>query len=151
MSDKIVLRRYPSNGPIKVAGMIFKDVKEIGQMANVVVRARGSVSDIIELEDCISRSSRKGPTSRDGWCVVLIYEPYPCFDSYDFASENRHYNNYVFHSGKISLELIMEFLHKIPMKTNYCLATLDAPAEYLPIVYYDEGHDEVTVAELSNE
>lgn len=145
MSEKIVLRRYPANGPIKVAGMTFNNINEIAQLQCIQVSA--SKAESAKRGELITFSCRKDPVSREGWYTALIFERYPCFDAEDYATEDRYYRNYIFHHGLISPQLCKKFLQRIPMRINYCMATIETPAEYLPIVYHDDGYDFVIVAD----
>lgn len=148
MSAKIVLRRYPATGPIIVAGMTFSNIDEIAQLQCIMVSA--SKAEAAKRGELITFSCRKDPMYREGWCTALIFERYPCFDIEDYATEDRYYNNYILHRGLISPQLCKKFLQRIPMKVNYCMATIEAPAEYLPIVYHDDGENFVIVAELAD-
>lgn len=145
--SRVVIRQYPAEGPIEVAGMIFENINEIASLHNIMVAA--SKADEAKRGELITFRCRAEPVYRDGWCNAMIFERYPCFDSYDYADEDRYYTNYVFHKGPISPQLCKKFLQRIPQGCNYNMATINAPLEYLPIVYHDEGTKHVLVAELA--
>lgn len=146
MCKKIVIREYPVSGPIVVAGIEFADMTEIQRITNINVPAKeaGRAKNF----QPVVFNCRKYPEYRDGWCAALIYERYPCFDAMDYATEDRFYNNYVFHKGEITPQLCKKFLQNIPQGNDTNMATANAPIEYLPILFHDDGEDFVTVAEL---
>lgn len=148
MSNKIILHRYSANGPIKVAGITYNGIEEIARIANIMVSA--SKAEAAKRGELITFSCKRNPEFCEGWSAALIFERYPCFDSEDYATENRYYNNYIFHHGEISPQLCKKFLQQIPMRINYCMATTEAPIDFLPIVYHDDGSDYVIVAEASD-
>lgn len=57
---------------------------------------------------------------RDGVYVDCDYESYPCFDSSDYASEDRHYWNFVFATSLQELHLKLKMLYRMkPLRCNY--------------------------------
>ena len=67
--------------------------------------------------------------------IGQLWERYPCFDSYDYATEKRTYQNYIFKKTPITKEDIVE-LQKLPRETNCCIVTDKIPEELLPVLYY---------------
>lgn len=145
MAHKVVLKQYPANGPIVVAGVTYSNIKEIMQLAN----ASAEISSFFGLQ--IERVADEKKHFKDGWNCARLYQPYPCFDSDDYAGENRRYNNYVLRRGEITDELIHDIVNDVPCKINYNMANVQAPARYMPIVYHDGGRDTVVVAEAVDE
>jgi len=69
---------------------------------------------------------------KDGVYVGEDSKLYPCFDSYDYASENRFYWNFVFATSKEELEKKLALLKNSDVVgTNYNKFTADlAPMAY---------------------
>lgn len=145
MAQKVVLKQYPAQGPIVVAGVTYNNIKEIKQLAN----ASAELDSFFGLR--IERVADEKMRFKDGWNCARLYKPYPCFDSYDDASEDRRYNNYVLRCDEISDELIHDIAKNAPRRINYNMANEQAPARYLPIVYHDGERDTVIVAEAVDE
>lgn len=62
-------------------------------------------------------------------------ERYPCFDSYDYANENRYYTNYFLSDTPFKDEQIAEH-SKLPHGSNYDMATEKLQPRHLPMIYY---------------
>ncbi|MBR3871740.1 MAG: hypothetical protein IKJ22_03260 [Paludibacteraceae bacterium] len=77
--------------------------------------------------------------------IGQLWERYPCFDSYDYATEKRTYQNYIFKKTPITKEDIVE-LHKLPRETNCCIVTDKIPEELLPVLYYVGAGDTMLLA-----
>ncbi len=56
---------------------------------------------------------------KDGVFVGEDSERYPCFDSEDYATENRYYWNIVFAKSKEELDDKLEELRNMPSHCNY--------------------------------
>lgn len=69
--------------------------------------------------------------------VVKIYEPYPCFDSSDYAYENRDYNNYFFSTSPFSDEDIVWLIENIKPGINACLVHEEMPVRATPAIYFN--------------
>lgn len=67
--------------------------------------------------------------------VLELYERYPCFDSDDYATENRFFRNYIVTQQDITPQLLRQIVD-LETNDNYDLCTEKIPAELLPIVYY---------------
>ena len=67
--------------------------------------------------------------------VGELWVPYPCFDSDDYANENRTYQNFVFRERPITQD-DMKRLSELPSNSNECRISEDIPAEMLPLAYY---------------
>lgn len=67
--------------------------------------------------------------------VGKIFEPYPCFDSFD-AGDDRDYETFIIRDHKITEEECME-IEKAPYGSNCFYITENLPPEYLPVVYHD--------------
>ncbi len=60
---------------------------------------------------------------------------YPCFDSYDYASEDRYYANYFLSDSPFTDEQIAEH-SKLPYSSCYNKATEELQPRHLPMIYY---------------
>lgn len=58
-------------------------------------------------------------TTKDGVYVGKDCERYPCFDSEDYATEDRFFWNFVFAKSKEEMEAKLEILKKISPQGNY--------------------------------
>lgn len=81
--------------------------------------------------DEIIKYALKG-TPKEGVYVGEDSQGYPCFDSYDYATENRRYWNFVFARSESELSQKLAILHDQPLtKYDYCkLAHRLAPMAY---------------------
>lgn len=67
--------------------------------------------------------------------VGELWKPYPCFDIYDSASENRSYKNYIVRDRAITSD-DMERLCRLRPHYNSLRIDEDLPTDMLPMVYY---------------
>lgn len=84
----------------------------------------------------------------EGIHVVCVYEPYPCFDSEDYANEDRDYSNYFFSTKPFTKQQIT-LLSKLPGRCNAQLVCEALPEWALPAVYYRGDGDKMIVATQS--
>lgn len=70
-----------------------------------------------------------------GLYIAEIYERYPCFDSDDYANENRYFQNFFISRTPFSDDRIMEYM-KNKATTNVCMVRDDLSLQSLPAVYY---------------
>lgn len=82
------------------------------------------------IRDVIAHAVKGEP--KDGVYVGEDSKLYPCFDSYDYASENRFYWNFVFATSKEELDSKLEKLKNSDVVgMNYNKFTVDlAPMAY---------------------
>ncbi|WP_308769734.1 hypothetical protein [uncultured Bacteroides sp.] len=80
--------------------------------------------------------------SKEGVYVGCDCEGYPCFDSEDYATENRFYWNFVFARNKRELEQKIKLLETCRCGCNYCKLTETTPEVLYPMIYFqgDEIH-----------
>lgn len=72
------------------------------------------------------------------------WKSFPCFDSYDYANENRCYNNYCFCSkNSQTWQRIMELK---PQRHNFCLVGENMPKDVLPMVYMNDAEKTMLLA-----
>lgn len=82
-----------------------------------------------------SRASSVSPRKRGDIHVGEVWESYPCFDSSDYATETRSYQNYLIRRKSITND-DMQNVKNLP--TSGCLEKINEqmPLNVLPIVYY---------------
>ena len=61
---------------------------------------------------------------------------FPCFDSEDYANENRFYRNYFFFRSKQEADEKAPKIANLQSSGNCCLANDSLPADMRPMVYY---------------
>lgn len=71
-AKKVVLKQYPAEGPIVVAGVTYSNIKEIKQLAN----ASAKLDSFFGLR--IERVADEKMRFKDGWNCARLYKPYPC-------------------------------------------------------------------------
>lgn len=77
--------------------------------------------------------------------VGEMWMPYPCFDSEDYANENRTYQNFIFRQQPITQD-DMRRLSELPAKGNECRISDNVPTDMLPMVYYIGDGDTLLLA-----
>ncbi len=88
--------------------------------------------------------SKREPKQRiPGLHVLEIYEPYPCFDSSDFAYEDRCYSNFFFSKKPFTPEEI-KIITELDRRGNLKFITDEMPEAALPSAYY-EGEGNVII------
>lgn len=106
------------------------------------LRFHGQCVTYRELMDCceITRHVERWTSTRDRKSeklhVANLYEPYPCFDSDDYANETRNYENFFISDQPFTEAECME-IEKLPHAYNYRYVVESLPAKYLPTVYRD--------------
>lgn len=72
--------------------------------------------------------------------VGEISQPYPCFDSEDWANEDRYYQNFIIRQKPITEEEMKSF-YELAMRGNYSRLHENTPEDMLPILYYKGDGD----------
>ena len=118
---------------IEILGHVFNGLSEIRK----AVDASASLSYLTEM-----RITREKPSvAIEGLHVVEFYKLYPCFDSYDYANEDRFYRNFFFSDKPFSDEEILR-LGALECPYNYCMLNKDIPEWAVPAIYYcGEGNE----------
>lgn len=75
--------------------------------------------------------------------VFSVCRLFPCFDSSDYAYENRYYRNYWFCGQDSSARAIVQSLEA---RGNHCYISEHLPKEVIPMVYYEDGREIMLVA-----
>lgn len=76
--------------------------------------------------------------------ILEKYKLFPCFDSYDYASENRFYHNYLFCLNKDDAALKKVYFDAIP-KSYGCIVDQNYPRDLRPLVYYADESASMTL------
>lgn len=80
--------------------------------------------------------------------VGELYERYPCFDSEDYASENRYYLNYIIRDTAITKNDLQK-LNALTGRHNCQKLTEKTPSNMLPMVYYDGESGYILVGKVN--
>lgn len=75
--------------------------------------------------------------------VFSICKLFPCFDSSDFAYENRYYRNYWFCGNDLSAQRV---INSLEAGMNSCRISEHLPKEAIPMVYYVDEQKTMLVA-----
>lgn len=124
---------------VEILGHVFGGVEDIEDSVGIHCRIAenwGGCHDIW-------RSDPARPVP--GIYVARLYDRYPCFDSYDYASETRNYCNYFFSETPFS-DSDLERLSGMSHKGNSRLVHEGMAEEAVPAVYRDGDHKTMTVA-----
>lgn len=81
--------------------------------------------------------------------IIAAYDQFPCFDSSDYANEDRSYWNFWF-CDSVNYEkkqLLIEGYNQ--HDSDYCFLTEKLPVELTPMVYYKDGSNVMLVANSS--
>jgi len=117
------------------------------------------IIDCTEITRRIGRWTSERERKNNALHVANIYEPYPCFDSYDYASETRSYDTHIIRDKKITEDDCLE-IEKSGHGYHYNYASDYVPSKYLPLVYRNgdsrfvlvvtaKDNPQITVEELS--
>lgn len=79
--------------------------------------------------------------------VGELYERYPCFDSEDFASEDRYYLNFIIRDTIISRD-DLQTLNALDGMHDCQKLTEQTPPNLLPMVYYDGESGYILVGDV---
>lgn len=133
---KILIREVSKSSKVEILNHIFNGLDDIKKAVESYCR--------------IGRDSwNTDPKSTvEGVHVVCVYEPYPCFDSEDYANEDRDYSNYFFSTVPFTKQQIT-LLSKLPGRCNAQLVCEELPEWALPAVYYRGDGDKMIVATQS--
>lgn len=132
--EQICIREVSKDSKIEICGHVFNGLAEIRNAVEAYSR--------IGKDDSWTTEPKK-PV--EGVHVICVYEPYPCFDSYDYASEDRDYRNYFFSTEPFTMEQI-ERLSKLPGNFNAQIVNETMPEWALPAVYYGGESKKIIVA-----
>lgn len=131
----VCIHEVSTTSKIKILGHIFNGLSEIKKAVEIFCRIGGKAWD----------TEPQSPIS--GIHVTCIYESYPCFDSEDYASEDRDFSNYFFSTKPFTKEKIMQ-LSKLPGRCNAQIIDEKMCEWAVPAVYYGGEGDKMIVATL---
>lgn len=133
--SKIWIREVSKTSKVEILGRVFSGLNDIKQAVEAYCRIGSEPWDT------------EPKSSHDGIHVICVYEPYPCFDSEDYANEDRDFNNYFF-SAKPFTKQQIERLSKLPGRCNAKMVNDTMPEWAVPAVYYRGEGDTMIVATL---
>lgn len=131
---KKIFRKIPIDSPIEIKGHIFPNLQAIRMAAGKYARISDSLfgpRSVFDIEPKVKTN---------GLYVMQMYEPYPCFDSEDYANEDRDYCNYFFSTTPFTHQQIEQLAHVKP-EMNGRIINERTPEWAFPAVYYSgEGN-----------
>lgn len=117
------IQLYHKDEAIKLWGQEIGNLEKIKNCSEINVHYRGVQRTKEEKE--IDWGFHVGDTS----------QLYPCFDSEDWASEDRYYQNYIIRKSPITDDEMQAFF-EIKARYNFTRLHERTPADMLPILYY---------------
>lgn len=138
---KKIFREIHIDSPVEIKGCIFSGLQAI----------RGAVGKFARISDSLFGSRNvfevepKGDSH--GMYVLQMYEPYPCFDSEDYADEDRDYCNLFFSDQPFTEQQIEQLAHVEP-EMDFRIINERTPEWAFPAVYYRGDGDIMLVASL---
>lgn len=127
--------------PVEIMGHVFEDLAAI-------ICAVGKSARILEplyhKRDVFDSVAEGCP---DGMYVLKLYNPYPCFDSDDYVSEDRDYCNFFFSDVPFTDDMIDE-LARVRPGMNSCIVNERMPEWAFPAVYYSGTGKHMLLATL---
>lgn len=120
---------------------ILKAMEYMTSPGSTMINGRGK--EMIVSEPYISPLE---PTLRiPGLHILEVYERYPCFDSSDYAYEDRYFKNYFFSNKPFTRELINRIAY-MKRVGNLEFINDEMPEWSLPSAYYKGEGDEIIYA-----
>lgn len=132
---KICVREVPKISKVEILGHIFNGLADIKKAVEAYCRIGRQPWS----------TGTKSPIG--GLHIICVFEPYPCFDSDDYANEDRDFSNYFFSTEPFTKQQI-ERLAKLPGKCNALIVNETMPEWATPAVYYCGDGDMMIVATL---
>lgn len=114
-------RQLPSDYTISVNGVVFEGINDIKDYWR-----------------------RQTDTSHP--YIVERSQRFPCFDSSDYAYENRYFWNFLFCHSKKEAERKELIMAQLRQGDNFCLVNEDLPADMRPMLYYEDGRSSMKLA-----
>jgi len=136
-----VFKEVSVETPVVIMGHVFPNLRAIrmavGKYARVAdpLFGRRNIFDG-EPKDC-----------PDGLYVLQLYDPYPCFDSEDYANEDRDYCNYFFSDKPFTNQQIEQLAH-VKSEMNSRIINEQTPEWAFPAVYYSGDGSKMIIATL---
>jgi len=136
---EIVIKEKSINAPVEVFGHTFKGLQAIKQAVELESRVEKSIFGKRNIYE------GKGKGIVPGIHILRLYEPYPCFDAEDYATEHRQYSNYFFSTEPFDLAMIEKLANRRHL-SNARLVYADTPEWALPAIYYGGYGDKMIAA-----
>ena len=133
--EKIWIREVSKTSKIEILGHVFNGLNDIKRAVESYCRVGHTPWDL----------EPKSPV--EGVHVVCVYEPYPCFDSEDYANEDRDFSNYFFSTKPFTKQQIKR-LAGLPRRYNARIVNDNMPEWATPAVYYRGEGDKIIAATL---
>ena len=124
-TEDVEVRKVSINDDLFILGHVFHGLKDIQEHVEMSLYKDYSHERARQLDPIASCDVHVGE----------MWYPYPCFDSSDFASENRSYQNFIFRAQSITQD-DMKMLSELPNQGNQCRISEVVPSVMLPMVYY---------------
>lgn len=121
----IDIQMYSVIDEVTVLGHTFHGLQEIADLSEI----NGTKSLLAP-----SISKREVPEAKTIH-VGSVFERYPCFDSDDYANEDRYYENFVIRNFSITEKELQKVI-AAPDSKDYCKIYESMSTSILPIVYY---------------
>lgn len=137
---KIRFKEIWIDKPFEVMGHVFKNLDDVRDNVDICYNTRRWV-------DYPHRIELNNPLKDIH--ILELYEMYPCFDSYDYANEDRFYRNFFFSREPFTDEDVEE-LSRISQKPGVCLVSEETPQWALPALYYKGEGSRMLLAVLEN-
>lgn len=135
----MTIKTLDVNEDIEILGYTFKGLDSIMKAVEVSSRIHQIIGDRY-----IRRETPVMPVA--GIHVLRLYEPYPCFDDFDYQYENRKFSNFFFSRHPLTDEDVNR-LANMPVKMNYCMIYDGMDIDVLPAVYYrGDIYDKLIIA-----
>lgn len=138
---KKIFKEVSIGNSVEIMGHVFPNLKAIRMAVGKYAR----IADPLFGKRTIFDGTPK--ECPDGLYVLQMYEPYPCFDSDDYANEDRDYCNYFF-SDKPFTEQQIEQLAHIKPEMNSRIINERTPEWAFPSVYYQGDGNTMMVATI---
>lgn len=128
-----------TSAPIEIMGHVFNGLDGIYQSIEISVNNRS-----------FGKPVRKTPKVEiPGIHILEFYKLYPCFDSYDYANEDRFYKNFFFSSKPFTDEEV-ELLKNTRHTPGICMVNEYTPEWAFPAIYYRGEGSYMTLATLES-
>lgn len=117
---KATITRQQCDKSIEINGYVYHDIKDLLRLSQ----------------------SKKQPN------VILERKRlFPCFDSSDYAHENRYFRNFLFCVSQEEADNKRDAFNAYEEKrSNFCFVDEDLPEELRPMIYYADESTEILIA-----
>ena len=134
------IQLYSTEEDVEILGHVFHGLDDII-----------AYKEIALYERCMSKKHAYGvvPVKRGDIHVGEVWQNYPCFDSSDYATETRSYQNYVIRKTHIT-SAEMQRVRDLPAEYSFNKITEEMPTDVLPLVYYSGDGGFMLVATRRN-